>query len=55
VGAWNNAIGWATANINNDVRTIQFEQNSLAFYIDAPGNIVFRFSGGDSGTWTRIK
>jgi hypothetical protein len=55
VGAWNNAIGWATANINNDARTIQFEQNSLAFYMDAPGNIVFRFSGGDSGTWTRIK
>lgn len=55
VGAWNGAIGWATSNINNDVRTIQFEQNSSAFYIDAPGNIVFRFSGGDSGTWTRIK
>ncbi len=55
VGAWNSAIGWATANINNDQRTIQFEQNSTAFYLDAPGNIVFRFSGGDSGTWTRIK
>jgi|FLYN01.1.fsa_nt_gi hypothetical protein len=55
VGPWNAAIGWATAPINNDPRTIQFEQNSTAFYIDAPGNIVFRFSGGDAGTWTRIR
>ncbi len=55
VGSWNSAIGWATDESNDDARTVQFEQNSTAFVIDAPGGIVFYFSGGDSGTWTRIK
>jgi hypothetical protein len=55
IGAWNSAIGWATDELNDDARTVQFEQNSTVFYVDAPGNIVFRFSGGDNGTWTRIR
>lgn len=54
VGTWQDALGWATADINRDSRTIQFE-DSGAFYIDAPGGAVYRFSGGDSGTWLKIK
>ncbi len=53
VGTWQNAIGWGTSDINRDSRTIQYE-TSGAFYIDAPTG-VFRFSGGDSGTWTKIR
>jgi hypothetical protein len=55
VGAWNSSIGWGTDDMDDGDRTIQFEQGTNAFYIDAPGGIVFRFSGGDSGTWARIK
>ncbi len=54
VGTWESAIGWGTAEINRDSRTIQFEENG-AFYIDGPNNAVFRFSGGSSGTWTRLR
>src|SRR5690606_29717429 len=54
VGTWQDALGWATGDINRDSRTIQFE-DSGAFYIDAPGGAVYRFSGGDSGTWMKIK
>ena len=53
VGTWQNALGWATADINRDARSIQMEQNG-AFYIDTP-NGVYRFSGGDTGTWSKIK
>jgi hypothetical protein len=58
VGSWNNSIGWATGNIDVGQRTIQWEGTiggTSPFYIDAPGGMVFRFSGGDSGTWTRIR
>jgi hypothetical protein len=60
-GSWNNAIGWATTNIDLSNRTIQFEStadvNNLTppFYIDAPSGAVYRFSGGDSGTWAQIR
>ncbi|MCL4249614.1 MAG: hypothetical protein KJ065_15835 [Anaerolineae bacterium] len=55
IGAWNQQIGWATADINSENRTIQYEAGSGRFYIDAPGGLVFRFSDGDSGSWTRIR
>lgn len=58
IGGWNEALGWATAPIDTSNRTIQYEGDvggSNAFYIDAPGGAIFRFSGGDSGTWARIK
>ncbi|MFN8376519.1 MAG: hypothetical protein U0694_27070, partial [Anaerolineae bacterium] len=60
-GTWNTSIGWATNNIDMTNRTIQFEStadpNNLTppFYIDAPGGAVYRFSGGDSGTWVQIR
>ena len=58
VGNWNSAIGWGTGNIVNQPRTIQWE-NTVAgtnpFYIDAPDGAVYRFSGGDSGTWQRVR
>lgn len=50
---WQNALGWATSEINRDARTIQFEDTG-AFYIDSPIG-VYRFSGGDTGTWVKIK
>lgn len=53
VGTWQDVLGWATADINRDARTLQFEASG-AFYIDTPGG-VYRFSGGDQGTWTKIK
>lgn len=58
IGGWNSAIGWALAGIDNSQRTIQYEGafgGGGAFYIDAPGNAIYRFSGGDSGTWTRLR
>ncbi len=55
IGTWNSAIGWATANIDNSVRTIQHGDDG-SFYIDIPGGAVYRFSGGaTTGTWTKIK
>ena len=54
VGTWESAIGWGTSEINRDSRTIQFEESG-AFYIDGPNNAVFRFSGGSSGTWSRLR
>ncbi len=55
IGAWTPQVGWATGNIDTSARTIQFEASSPRFYIDVPGGGVFRFSGGDSGTWQRIR
>jgi hypothetical protein len=58
IGGWNEALGWATATIDTSSRTIQYEGTiggTSAFYIDAPGGAVFRLSGGDSGSWTRIR
>jgi hypothetical protein len=55
IGGWSQQLGWAVANIDTGNRTIQYEQNNGRFYIDAPGGAVYRFSGGDSGTWTRIR
>jgi hypothetical protein len=53
IGTWQNTIGWATSEINTDSRTIQFEDTG-AFYIDSPIG-VYRFSGGDTGTWVKVK
>jgi hypothetical protein len=55
IGAWNPQVGWAIGAIDTSPRTIQFEANSTRFYIDVPGGAVYRFSGGDSGTWSRIR
>jgi hypothetical protein len=55
IGAWSQQVGWATGNIDQNTRTIQFEANSGRFYIDVPGGGVYRFSGGDAGTWERIR
>jgi len=58
IGSWNSAIGWGTANIVNAPRTIQFENavgGSNPFYIDAPDGGIYRFSGGDNGSWTRLR
>lgn len=54
-GTWVQVMGWATTEINQDNRTIQFEQGTNAIYIDAPGGAVYRLVGGDSGTWAKIK
>lgn len=53
VSTWQVQIGWATAAIDQSQRTIQFEEGG-PFYIDTPIG-VYRFSGGDQGTWTRIR
>jgi hypothetical protein len=53
VGTWQNAIGWGITDINRDSRTIQYETGG-AFYIDSPSG-VYRFSGGEQGTWSQIR
>ncbi|HVU12055.1 MAG TPA: hypothetical protein VHD90_12295 [Phototrophicaceae bacterium] len=58
IGSWNSALGWATANIVNQQRTIQWENGiggSNPFYLDSPDGGIYRFSGGDSGTWSRLR
>ncbi len=58
IGSWNSALGWATSNIVNAPRTIQFETavgGNNPFVIDAPDGAIYRFSGGDSGTWARLR
>ncbi len=58
IGSWNTALGWATSDIVTAPRTIQYEGGtggSSPFYIDSPDGGVYRFSGGDSGTWSRIR
>jgi hypothetical protein len=54
VGTWQNSIGWGTSGINRDPRTYQPEEGTGAFYIDSPLG-VYRFSGGDSGSWLKVK
>ena len=58
IGSWNSALGWGTANIVNAPRTIQFENavgGSNPFTIDAPDGAIYRFSGGDNGSWSRLR
>src|SRR5690606_17179125 len=58
IGSWSSSLGWATANITNAPRTIQWENGvggSNPFTIDAPDGAIYRFSGGDSGTWMRLR
>lgn len=58
VGGWNSALGWATANADTNTRIFQWEgaqSVGSAFYIDAPNGAVYRFSGGDVGTWARVR
>jgi hypothetical protein len=52
--SWNTAIGWATMPIDGASRTIQYEAGG-AFFIDTTGNGLIRLSGGDSGTWIRVR
>lgn len=54
-GPWPTVLGCPTAVADPSQRTIQFETSTGAFYIDGPGGAVYRFSGGDAGTWVRIK
>ncbi len=54
VGTWQNSIGWGTSDINRDARTYQLEEGTGAFYIDSPIG-VYRFSGGDNGSWLKVK
>lgn len=54
IGDWQSAIGWALSPLNGGQRTIQFSDTGM-FFIDTPQGNVFRFSGGDSGTWLQVK
>jgi hypothetical protein len=58
-GTWNAVIGWATMNIALGPRTIQFESipggGEGPFFVDTADGAIIRFSGGTSGTWTRIR
>jgi hypothetical protein len=54
VGSWLSAIGWATDDKEETLTTIQYDSAGF-FYLDAPGGAVYQFTGGDSGTWSRIK
>lgn len=57
-GTWNSVIGWPVMDIAVGDRTIQFE-NSLGwgnpFFVDTADGTVVHFSGGDSGTWVRVR
>lgn len=53
-GLWKDLLGWASTNIDGSTRTFQLSDTG-AFFIDAPGGAVYRFSGGDSGTWIKVK
>lgn len=58
VGTWNSAIGWATTPLDTGFRTVQWEGSiggSSPFYVDAPNGEIYRFSGGDAGTWIRVR
>jgi hypothetical protein len=60
IGSWNGAIGWGLTDIDPSPRTIQWEgvpsfSSPGGFYIDIPGGGVYRFSGGTSGTWARVR
>jgi hypothetical protein len=55
---WNASLGWAITDFAAGNRTIQYESGSSstsAFYVDSADGAVYRFSGGDAGTWTRIR
>jgi hypothetical protein len=52
-GGWGMVIGLATANIDTGSRTIQYEEGTGAFYVDAPIG-VFRFVPS-TGVWSKIK
>lgn len=53
-GLWKDLLGWAMTNIDGSQRTFQMSDTGV-FFIDAPGGAVYRFSGGDAGSWTKIK
>ncbi len=58
VGSWNSALGWAVSYADSGARAIQWEGTvggTSPFFIDAPAGEVYRFSGGDTGTWQRVK
>jgi hypothetical protein len=53
-GGWNSQLGWATTQIQGGERTIQYDQNG-SFYVDVPGGGLYRFSGGNNGSWRKIR
>jgi hypothetical protein len=53
-GPWNGQIGWGTTPIDLTQRIIQYEEGG-AFFIDGPNNAIFRFSGGNSGSWVKVR
>lgn len=54
IGDWQSALGWGITPLDTSQRTIQFSDNGM-FFVDTPQGTVFRFSGGDSGTWLQVK
>lgn len=57
-GTWNSLLGWPVMDIALGDRTIQFENSTgwgNPFFIDTADGAVIRFSGGDSGTWARVR
>lgn len=57
-GTWNALLGWGTMDIAVGDRTVQWENSvggTNAFYVDTADGTIIRFSGGDTGTWARIR
>jgi hypothetical protein len=57
-GTWNALLGWGIMDVAPGSRTLQYEGTvggNNPFYLDTADGAVIRFSGGDSGTWTRIR
>lgn len=57
---WNAAIGWGTTARADRQVTIQYEELTGAFYINAPTDTdavgsVYRMAGGDSNVWTQVR
>jgi hypothetical protein len=52
-GTWIDALGWGTADINTNQRTIQFEQDTGGFFVDSPVG-VFRLSGPSTSVWVKV-
>lgn len=56
--SWNQALGCPTGGIASGTFTIQYENavgGSNPFFANTPDTAVYRFSGGDFGTYTRIR
>lgn len=53
-GTWENKIGWATNNINNNPLTVQFDQQGR-LYIQTPQGIYYLSGDNVSGHWQKIQ